>query len=295
MPEPVASQGKPRTLRPIALWTAGILLALGLAWFVGAVVVPLAQLRAEIAELKVESGLPLGLDYPANYGRMEPDARAVWLIERMGGAGPASRRIRQYLGTPRAAAPERATAVYLLGFCGVHAVDDLIGRLDDEDPKIRTCAIEALAMIGPDAKQAASKLRAFGQDPDKRIREAALEAFSRVNYTSTPWDENWWFSCHGVDRTAVAPVERDLSRKCAAGDHGYLIGELKVRQSHSGSSNFYIHQPGDPDDEGLPALLVNEDLRKAKKGVAQKFYGVVIGDGHKNYIATLLVYAVKDR
>jgi len=36
-------------------------------------------------------------------------------------------------------------------------------------------------------------------------------------------------------------------------------------------------------------------LRKTKKGVAQKFYGVVIGDGHKNYIATLLVYAVKDR
>ncbi len=43
------SAGRLRTWRPTVLWTAGILLALGLAWFIGAVAVPAWRARVAIA------------------------------------------------------------------------------------------------------------------------------------------------------------------------------------------------------------------------------------------------------
>ena len=36
----------PRIWRPMIMWTAGILVVLGLAWFIGAVAVPYYQVRA---------------------------------------------------------------------------------------------------------------------------------------------------------------------------------------------------------------------------------------------------------
>jgi hypothetical protein len=49
MPEAAEQPAKPRrTWLPMTLWTAGILLALGLAWFVGAVVVPVWQVRSTV-------------------------------------------------------------------------------------------------------------------------------------------------------------------------------------------------------------------------------------------------------
>ncbi len=295
MTEPGAPPARPpRTWRPIILWTAGILLVVGLAWFAGAVAWPLWRTRAEIAELGVEDKLPLGLSYSASYSRAEADARATWLVERFGGAERAARRVRQYLAMPRAIAPDRATAVYLLGFCRGHAVDDLISRLGSQDPTIRACAVEALAMIGPDARKASPRLETLRQDPDKRVREAVPEALSRVRSDSEPWDERRLFAVYNLDKATAAPVENDLSKSWTRGSHGYVIGELGVGSGDSGSSNYFIRLPGPGEDRGVPARVMREDLGKVKKGQAQKFYGVLVGDGHKNYITTLLVYRVTD-
>jgi hypothetical protein len=50
--EPSADPAPPlRTWRPMAAWTGAILLALGLAWFVGAVVVPVWQVRSGLKSL----------------------------------------------------------------------------------------------------------------------------------------------------------------------------------------------------------------------------------------------------
>lgn len=52
MPEPAERSAKPvRTWRPMILWTAAILLALGLAWFVGAVALPLVKAKIRMHTL----------------------------------------------------------------------------------------------------------------------------------------------------------------------------------------------------------------------------------------------------
>ena len=54
MPDVAEQPAKPiRTWRPMVLWIAGILLALGLAWFVGAVVVPVYQTHAVVHKLSI--------------------------------------------------------------------------------------------------------------------------------------------------------------------------------------------------------------------------------------------------
>ena len=75
----------PRTWRPIALWTAGMLLALGLAWFVGAVVMPVWQTRSFLtSDEEYEDGAAI------NQGRWN-------LVQRLGGQEKAASKLHLYL------------------------------------------------------------------------------------------------------------------------------------------------------------------------------------------------------
>jgi hypothetical protein len=95
MPETVAAPSPPakhrRTWLPMALWTAGILLALGLAWFIGAVVVPVWRVRAL-------------LDDERNYfGIIEGG------VAKLGGPERAARPLSIYMRLPEKLAPHKHT------------------------------------------------------------------------------------------------------------------------------------------------------------------------------------------
>lgn len=112
-----------RTWLPMTLWTAGILLALGLAWFVGAVVLPVWRVRKILEE--------------------EPDPGKV--VERLGGAGPAIRALRLYAKLPDRVAPSGDGAVFSLGWCGPEAMPALVAALGSPRTQIAGSAAHALA------------------------------------------------------------------------------------------------------------------------------------------------------
>ena len=78
MIEPADQPAKPlRPWRPMAAWTAGIVLALGLAWVVAAVVVPVWQVRAAVRRTY---GVPAWNGYPQ--AAMEKEVRSLGSPER---------------------------------------------------------------------------------------------------------------------------------------------------------------------------------------------------------------------
>ncbi len=98
-----------RTWRPMAAWTAAILLALSLAWFVGAVVVPVWQTKTIVTAYATQ-----GID----------ESTAV---ERLGGQERAARRLALYLRMPKSwrhkpiicvPTDEADEAAFLLFACG---------------------------------------------------------------------------------------------------------------------------------------------------------------------------------
>ena len=87
-------------LRGAILWTAGILVALGLAWFVGTVAIPVWQTRTVLYGQFTIGGSPM-------------ERRSV-LIDRLGGPERAPARLRLYLQMPEFLAPDKYGAQVLL-------------------------------------------------------------------------------------------------------------------------------------------------------------------------------------
>jgi len=178
MPEPAEQPAKPlRTWRPMAAWTAGILLALGLIWFVAAVVVPVWQTDKV---LRAPRPHPERLLVPYERwrsGELEPYVEAV---NSLGGPETASGRLSVYLRTPRRIAPHKAKAIFILGLCGPHAVPALRRAVKDTDEGLRCQAIWALSQIGAGAQPAVADLQQALGDESDRVRTAAAEALKRI-------------------------------------------------------------------------------------------------------------------
>jgi len=82
---PQASATKaPRTWRPMVGWTLGMLVVLGLAWFVGAVVVPVWKTRAVV----VRCG--------PDYGSLGWESHLAKAVKELGGHKAAPQRLRLY-------------------------------------------------------------------------------------------------------------------------------------------------------------------------------------------------------
>ena len=117
-----------RNLRGAVLWSAGMLVALGLVWFSAAVVVPFWQAKAAL-----------------NAYATDP-AMACWDVGwRLGGPESAVRKLSVYLRMPRSMAPHRAEAVGILGECGENADSALTSLLSDG--AVQTEAAAALERI----------------------------------------------------------------------------------------------------------------------------------------------------
>jgi hypothetical protein len=115
------------------LWTAGILLALGLAWFVGAVAVPVFEVRAVVREW-----------YTGGYHPMYKDTFFAKDIKGLGGPRAAARKLSLYLHAPESLAPRKEFVVSVLGECGEPAVPELERLLQHRNPSIRQAAARAL-------------------------------------------------------------------------------------------------------------------------------------------------------
>ena len=198
----------PRTLRPIILWTVGILLALALAWFVGAVVVPYFQVRAVAAKAAPlrEGGVRI------YFG--DPDPRII----RLGGPERAAAKLGFYLRLPGWLAPHRNGAVSLLGRCGHSAVPGLIRALKDKDDGVRAEAACALGKIGPEALDAVPALVAALGDSSEDVRAYTTQSLGQI----------------GCDSPEVISALEKLVRKGLGIPHHLAVRALeRIRQKHA--------------------------------------------------------------
>jgi hypothetical protein len=130
-PAPSQQMPKPRTWRPMAAWTAGILLALGLAWFVGAMVLPVWQVRTILMD-------------KGNYqmGSLNVD------VARLGGKESSARTLSIYMQLPDKLAPRKRWCVRLLEECGDYGVPAIKKALRSSDIYARLEAGDWLVFNG---------------------------------------------------------------------------------------------------------------------------------------------------
>ena len=67
-----------------------------------------------------------------------------------------------------------------LGRIGSAAVQPVLDKLGDADPKVRVQAARILAKIGPDASAAVEDLTALLKDDDENVRKAAARALGQI-------------------------------------------------------------------------------------------------------------------
>ena len=157
----------PRTWRPMALWSAGILLALGLAWLIGAVVVPYLRVRVVVTSDEATLRQYLVWEKSQSYERR-------WL-NSLGGPEKAADAIAVYVKFPDWIAPEKEVAIWLLGGCGRKAVPVLANLLRSDQPNYRKHAARALGRIGPLAEDMIPELERIYENKSEEtdMRRAA--------------------------------------------------------------------------------------------------------------------------
>ena len=171
MPEPTDQPAKPlRTWRPMVLWTCAILLALGLAWFIGAVVVPVWQTSLVVSDCAADQDF-FSMSRPFDFEKA---------IERLGGADKARHRLEVYLRLLRPAAEHRGVAIFLLGHCGEKAVPFLLSALSDPDSDVREKTLWALQETGLPPGEDVSSLLLVLRDNDEGLRATAAFALGQV-------------------------------------------------------------------------------------------------------------------
>jgi hypothetical protein len=197
MTEPPGPAAPVRTWRPMVLWTAGILLLLGLVWFVGAVVVPVWQIRSWASVKFAEHGdvdlIAGGMAY-ADAVAEETDIISVdvWdlkepMLRRLGGPEAAARKLTLYYRLPQWIAPHKCVAIRVLACCGEHALPTMVAALRDPDPRIRSTAITAITLIrGPEEKERLPFLEGMLSDPDPRVHRLVPDAIARIRGEEPP-------------------------------------------------------------------------------------------------------------
>jgi hypothetical protein len=153
----------------MALWTAGILLVLGLVWFVGAVVVPVWKTREVVRETAISSGAAreAALHWEgAKTGWVDmewwidPDAECKKRACRLGGQKRAAWLLSLYISMPDKWATNKETAIMLLSSCGKNAVPALeAAAAGDTEEGVREAARKALEKIRAQKEQPKQPLR----------------------------------------------------------------------------------------------------------------------------------------
>jgi hypothetical protein len=158
----------PRTWRPMAAWTAGILLALGLAWFVGAVVWPVWQVRFVVNQIAAaaqgqhaKSHMPL-----AAYDLGEPRQACA--------------KIRLYMRTWRPSGVQETGALSLYAAYASRSCEAAVEGLTDPSPLIRVESARVLGEMLDTRSDIISALERAVHDDDKRVSFAAESALKKI-------------------------------------------------------------------------------------------------------------------
>ena len=169
MTEPVSQPAAPpRTWRPIALWTAGILLTLALVWFVGTVVVPPLHTRAV-----VRGSVVFVIDTRPVV--CLPEER----IARLGKPEIAAKKLSTFCQLPWVDRNDKITALHLQLHCGACGIPGIVKALVDTDPNVRA---EAATLLGDVyfPKETLPALQKASEDSETIVRSAAAEAMSKI-------------------------------------------------------------------------------------------------------------------
>jgi hypothetical protein len=182
-PDELPAEKPGHNLRGAILWTAGILLALALAWFVGTVVVPIWQVHRALKGRSSSVWVARTIRKTAFFENSHSGG-GTWLPENLreelGGKENAAKQLRVYLAMPRRLAPKRVEAICVLGACGAHGVRPLIRQLSSTAADMRCAAACALGEIGSEATEAIPFLELLAKDPDGDTQVAAEVAISRI-------------------------------------------------------------------------------------------------------------------
>lgn len=197
----------PRIWRPIVLWTAGILLALGIVWPAAQVASSLRQVSAVLDEFG-----PGCSTAPDKFF----DEMCPYYVERLGGAERAAAKLGLYLRMPRRWTEKeyrsyRWVAVTILGYCGRSGVPHLLRELHDQ-PKLgeRTeeSALGALGRIGPEAQETIPDLVRMEAHPKDVREEAITGAIAKI----------------GPEAKVLIPLLGEEEARFCAKDHLVAIG-----------------------------------------------------------------------
>jgi len=164
-----ADQSTPplRTWRPMALWSVGILLALGLAWFVGAVAVPVWQTQKVVQAC---------LEHRSTYDEcMQQNAVG---IQQLGGPAKAASKLYLYARLPWISWQHGSVATSLLQYCGKDSVPALCGLLKHRHREVRERAARVLWETG-DARATEPLIMAL-RDESWQVREMVVGALGFV-------------------------------------------------------------------------------------------------------------------
>jgi hypothetical protein len=157
-----------RTWQPMFVWSATIIVALGLVGLVG---VSLAWIKTTRAAVST---------YCWNPESME---RA---IQDLGGPTQARHRLNLYLQLPRFLTINRDVAAALLGGCGRQAIPSLCKRLEDQDERVRVFYAMGLQRFGADGAQSLPALiRMLGHASPEERKQAAY-ALATIGPASRP-------------------------------------------------------------------------------------------------------------
>ena len=212
MQEPPSPPPKPpRTWRPMAAWTAGILAGLSLVAFVAAILIPLRHTHRVLHDL--DAGTDVPCDAPGG---------VTASISLLGGEARATRALNHYLVLPEWLSPysgnkQQFNAYILLIHCGpsatpiinraLRSTDDavrcdviesfswypsaagnsiplLTAMLNDGCPGVRARAAEAIGRTGPEGASAVGALVRSLTDPDEWVRRESASALGNIGPTA---------------------------------------------------------------------------------------------------------------
>jgi HEAT repeat protein len=152
--EPAALPKPIRTWRPMALWAAALLLALGLICWGAAVVVPVARARSVLHD----------------QGNYTPFGTISVDVAKLGGPKRAARALSGYMLLPEKWAPRKLACVELLRQCRAYGVPALKRALVADDVHVRLEAADGLA-----------------REPDERTRERVAAVLIAETGSSDGW------------------------------------------------------------------------------------------------------------
>jgi HEAT repeat protein len=165
-------QGKPfRTWRPMAAWTAALLLALGLVWL-GAGAYMMYRRACRVQEI-IDSSI---------LNARSPDYDGA--VQKLGGQHDALAELRLYMRFPSRVASAKSTAIHVFACCGKEALPDLIRYMRSPNCSVRNDALRGMNTLGHDAAAALPLIIAATRSSQASERKAAVDALMRVGGNS---------------------------------------------------------------------------------------------------------------